>query len=116
MIFKLIFALAGRVWAQEKEVPAEDLAPQLDLSNTDLPALTWQGLLETATAWAAVLVGLAALLGIIYSGYLMVTSSGDPAQMAKAKTNMAWSVGGFVLAVFAYVIVVFVFGVIKGLQ
>lgn len=97
---------------------AQKLAPQLDLTkdNSGIPDLSWGGLFDSVITWIAALAGLAAFAGIIYSGYLMITSNGDPSQMAKAKTNMLWAIAGFLVAIFAYVIVNFVFSFGEGLS
>ncbi|QQG49758.1 MAG: hypothetical protein HZB70_03100 [Candidatus Berkelbacteria bacterium] len=93
-------------------------APKLDLTkdNSGIPDLSWADLVDNAITWLATIAALAAFVGIIYSGYLMITSNGDPAQMAKAKSNMIWAIAGFLVAIFAYVIVNFVISLGEGLS
>jgi hypothetical protein len=46
-------------------------------------------------------IGGVALLGIIYAGYLMLTSQGNPMQLEKGKRYLSSSIIGVLLAVFA---------------
>jgi len=101
------------VLAQEAD---RELAPELDLSQTNLPALTWNELFQTAIQWTAVIVAITTFASIVYSGYLLITSGNDPAQAVKAKTNLLWSIAGFLVAMFAYVLVRFVFNIGGALQ
>ncbi len=84
----------------------------VDLSGTNLadPA-NWQAMLNTGLQLLVGIAALAAFSGIVFSGYLMITSGGDAAQMAKAKANMIWAIAGLLVAMFALVIVRFVVGV-----
>jgi hypothetical protein len=50
-------------------------------------------------------IGLFAFLGILYSGFMYITSAGDAAKAEAAKKNLTWSLIGVALAVFSYVIV-----------
>lgn len=57
--------------------------------------------------WTITVVALAAFFGIIYSGYMMITSNGDAAKFAAGRKNLLWSVVGVVVVVLAYVVVRF---------
>jgi hypothetical protein len=46
-------------------------------------------------------IGGVALLGILYAGYLILTSRGNPMQLEKGKRYLSSSVIGVLLAVFA---------------
>jgi hypothetical protein len=46
-----------------------------------------------------------AILGIIYSGYLLISSQGDPMQLAKGKRYLYSSIAGLLLAIFALVFI-----------
>jgi hypothetical protein len=50
-------------------------------------------------------IGLIALLGIIYAGYLILTSAGNPMQLEKGKRYLYSSIIGILLAVFAFVFI-----------
>ena len=54
------------------------------------------------------LVGILAVIMIIYSGIIYVTSSGNAPAISKAKTTLTYSIVGLVVAIFAYAIVNFV--------
>ena len=51
------------------------------------------------------LLGIAAVLAIIYGGYLYMTSRGNAAQAQKARTVLTWAIVGLAIAVLASVIV-----------
>jgi hypothetical protein len=51
------------------------------------------------------LIGCIALLGIIYAGYLLMTSQGNPMQVAKGKRFLYSSIAGVLLAIFAFVFI-----------
>jgi hypothetical protein len=47
------------------------------------------------------IIGGVGLLGILYSGYLILTSRGDPVQLEKGKRYLASSITGVLLVLFA---------------
>lgn len=51
------------------------------------------------------LIGGVALLFIIYGGYLILTSQGNPDQLSKGKTNIMYAVIGLLLAIFGFVFI-----------
>ncbi len=51
------------------------------------------------------LIGGVALIGIIYAGYLILTSQGNPMQLEKGKGYLYSSIAGVLLAVFAFVFI-----------
>lgn len=51
------------------------------------------------------LIGIAAVIAIIYGGYLYMTARGNAAQVAKARTVLTWAIIGLVIALLAAVIV-----------
>ena len=55
-------------------------------------------------------VGVVAVIMIIYGGFLFMTSSGDAGKVAKAKSVLLYAVIGLVVTVLAYAIVKFVIG------
>jgi hypothetical protein len=50
-------------------------------------------------------IGLITLLGIIYAGYLILTSAGNPMQLEKGKRYLYSSITGILLAIFAFVFI-----------
>lgn len=83
-------------------------APQLDLGSA-IPSITWDTLFNRFLLYFLAVAAAAAFLGIIYSGYMMIVSGGDASQMAKAKTNLTWSIIGVFVILLSYFIVRFVF-------
>ena len=51
------------------------------------------------------LIGGIALLFVIYGGYLILTSQGNPEQLNKGKTNILYAIIGVLLAVFGFVFI-----------
>ncbi len=51
------------------------------------------------------LIGGVAVLGIIYAGYILMTSQGNPMQVRKGKRYLYSSIAGLLLAVFALVFI-----------
>lgn len=49
------------------------------------------------------LIGGVALLFIIYGGYLILTSQGDPTQLRNGKTTIFYAIVGLLLAIFGFV-------------
>lgn len=97
-----IGALGGPAYAQS---PVD----QLSLNGTVLPVWTWDRLFKEIIRLLGAVVSVAAFAGIIYSGYMIITAGGDPGQAAKGRSNLLWSILGFIIAITAYTIVTFVF-------
>jgi len=51
------------------------------------------------------LIGGVALLYIIYGGYIILTSGGNPGQLKKGKSFIFYSIVGLLLAIFGYVFI-----------
>ncbi len=51
------------------------------------------------------LIGGVALLFIIYGGYIILSSQGDPGQLSKGKSYIYYAIAGILLAVFGFVFV-----------
>lgn len=51
------------------------------------------------------LVGGVALLFIIYGGYIILTSQGNPTQLSKGKSYIFYAIMGLLLAIFGYVFI-----------
>lgn len=61
-------------------------------------AKTWVGLLVTRLTQLGALL---AVVGIVYSGFLMVTSGGDDEKSKNGKTGLIWSAAGFLTMIMA---------------
>lgn len=51
------------------------------------------------------LIGGVAVLFIIYGGFLILTSEGDPAQLTKGKSYIYYAIAGLLLAIFGFIFV-----------
>jgi hypothetical protein len=58
------------------------------------------------------LAGVIALIYLIYSGYLFMTSLGNPDAVAKAKSKLLLTVLGLVIIILAYAFVAFILNII----
>ena len=56
------------------------------------------------------LIGMVALLFLIYGGYLVMTSGGNPEQLKKGKEYIFYAIAGMLLAIFGFVFVGFIAG------
>ena len=48
------------------------------------------------------LIGLVAVLYIVYGGYLILTSQGNPDQLSQGKSYIIYSIIGLILAIFGF--------------
>lgn len=51
------------------------------------------------------IIGGIALLSIIYGGYIILTSQGNPTQLSKGKSYIFYAIVGLLLAIFGFVFV-----------
>lgn len=51
------------------------------------------------------MIGGVALLSIIYGGYIILTSQGNPTQLSKGKSYIFYALAGIILAIFGFVFV-----------
>jgi len=59
---------------------------------------------------AGAVVGVLTIIMVVYSGTIMILSQGNEEDVTKAKSSLQWSISGFVLTLFAYIIVYAVSG------
>ena len=59
-------------------------------------------------------VGVAAVIGIVYGGVIMLTSAGNPDKLQTAKRAIMWSVLGVIVVVLAFTIVSSIDKIISG--
>ena len=62
------------------------------------------------------IVGLLAVIMIVYGGILYTTSAGDPGKVKKAKDTILYGIVGLVIAVLAFAIVNFILGAVLSNQ
>ena len=63
--------------------------------------------------WVIAIVGVVAVIFIVYGGILYATSSGDPAKVKKAKDTILYAVIGLIIVALAEIITAFVSGIIR---
>lgn len=62
-------------------------------------------LLALTTGGIIAIGGVVAILAVIYSGFLMVTSGGDEGKREEAIKYLTWSIVGLLIMIFSYIIV-----------
>ncbi|GEM_PF-1337937 len=72
------------------------------------------GIVETITNAIIGIVGVLAVLMIVWGGIQMMTSSGDPGKVKKGKDTVIWGLIGMVIAIFAYTIRDMVYNAVTG--
>lgn len=53
-------------------------------------------------AWAAGIIGTLAMLGLIYAGYVYITSAGNPDRIGYAKEIITTSITALLIIIFSY--------------
>lgn len=116
MFYKLLFFLTPKAYAQTSimgefrrlvcpgitsKQKLTDCMTQLDLSDTIV-------LVNVIIRVAFGLAGIIALIYLIYSGYLYMTSIGNPDSVAAAKHKLLLTVLGLVIIICAYLFVNFI--------
>ena len=66
--------------------------------------------IKDAVNAALYMIGVVAVIMVIYAGILYITAAGDAGKLAKAKTAIVWAVVGLVVVILSYAIVNFVIG------
>jgi hypothetical protein len=51
------------------------------------------------------LIGGVALLFVIFGGYIILTSAGDPTQLSKGRSYIYYAIAGLLLAIFGFIFV-----------
>lgn len=64
--------------------------------------------------WLGVLVGILAVVALIYSGIMYITAGGDTAKADTAKKNITWAVVGIVVVLLSVIIVRWVNSIVNG--
>ena len=60
------------------------------------------------------IIGILAVIVIIYAGIIFITAAGNPGKVAQAKTMIIYAVIGLAVAILAYTIVNFVINTVSG--
>ena len=84
---------------------------ELDDAAARLPKLPGGGtgtFLTNVLSWVFGILGVAAVIMIIYSGLQMTSSAGDAGAVTKARNTLIYSIVGLVVAITAFALVQFV--------
>src|SRR3989344_3719661 len=68
------------------------------------------GFIQKFYAWGLSLIGLVGLLFLIYGGYHVLTSGGNPEKLQKGKEYIVYAIIGLLLAFLGFVFIQFIAG------
>lgn len=86
------------------------LGSDSNCSTTPAGGVSIDSVIKAALELISFVVGLAATIMVIVSGYRYITSGGDSSKTAAAKNTLIYAIIGLVIAVLAQVIVKFILG------
>jgi hypothetical protein len=90
---------------------AQAAGPNINGITENLPQVSAdQSRIQTALNVVFVIIGAVAVLMVVIGGIKYGASQGDPQAVSKAKGTIIYALVGLVIAIFAVVIVDFVFG------
>ena len=72
------------------------------------------GLIQKILNFAFIILGIICVCIIVYSGYILISSAGDPGKVAKAKSAIIGALIGLVIAISAIAITNFIISAIGG--
>lgn len=81
--------------------------PYLNWLPRSIPLLTVDDLFTRIVQLVLFFGGVLAFVAVVYSGYLMIASGGDPTKFAAGRVNLIRAVIGIIVVVMAYFIVLF---------
>ena len=87
-------------------LPAKAQVP--NFRDINLPPSHYGNISELIVAvgnWLLILVGVLAVIAIIYSGIMYMTAGGDQSKAEVAKKNLTWAILGLIIALLALVII-----------
>lgn len=70
-----------------------------------LPNYSLDTLAENVIKLVFLVLGMVAFVGIVYSGYMMISSNGDASKFAAARKSLLWSFIGIIVITLAFWIV-----------
>lgn len=68
------------------------------------------GFIQKFYGWGLSLIGLVGLLFLIYGGFNVLTSGGNPEKLQRGKEYILYAIIGILLAIFGFVFIQFVAG------
>lgn len=84
------------------------------ISFPPTPITSLEDLLITIFTWMLGFAGSLAVIAIIYSGVMYITSGGDAAKAEQAKKNLIWAIIGVVAIGLSYLIIFWVQEILLG--
>ena len=69
--------------------------------------------LRTIINWVTMIVGILAVIMIIYGGVMMMISMGDPGRNKKARDTILYGIIGLIIVLLAYAIVNFILNILQ---
>lgn len=86
-----------------------------DANGNSVPATTRiANLLARIINFASIIVGVIAVFMVIYAGFRLATSSGNPEATKSARNTILYAIIGLIVVIFAQVIVKFVLAKVSG--
>jgi hypothetical protein len=73
--------------------------PGVNLANGPM------GLFGRVFTYLGIIIGTLAILMVVYSGFRMIISRGEPEALKSAKAGFAWAIGGFLVSILSFVLV-----------
>lgn len=71
-------------------------------------------LIIATISWLLFILGILAVVAIVYSGLMYITAGSDPTRAEAAKKNLVWAIIGVVIAALSYLLVELVAKIISG--
>lgn len=68
------------------------------------------GFIQKFYGWGLSLIGMVGLLYLIYGGYHVLTSGGNPQRLQKGKEYILYAIIGILFAIFGFVFIQFIAG------
>lgn len=102
--------LPAFVFAQSTSGPCSPVYTGPNLCNA-IPTFGGMGVTDLKSfmlavfGWIAGIIGTLAMVMFMFSGAKMIFSQGDPGAVKEAKSSFAYSIAGFLVVIFGYVIV-----------
>lgn len=89
-----LIALSATVFAANPTIPT---------TSQDINLFTkTEELLTTIQGWATAVIGIIAILVLLYAAFLFMTAGGDETKMESAKAYIKYGIIGIIVAVLAY--------------
>jgi len=95
-----IFTFINKVKAQTLPNITDINLPTSHFEKTGLV-----GVVSGVIDWILLVAGGLAVIAIVYSGIMYITSGGDTTKAETAKKNLIWAISGIVVITLAYVII-----------